>query len=70
MDNAATKGSTLVWVKVVAREFATSHTTDGMDKVVTVEIFEPILVRIVGVGTTVKVVRRRIFPTLLVTSIL
>ena len=41
-----------------------------MDEVPTEQILEPVLVRIVSVGTTVKVVGRRIFLTLLVMSIL
>ena len=64
------KGSTLVRVEVVAREFTMSHVTDGMDEVVTEQIFESVLVRVVGVGTTIEVVRRRIFTTLLITCIL
>ena len=47
-----------------------SHTTDGVDEVAAVKIFEPVLVWIVGVGATVKVYRRRVLTTLLITSIL
>ena len=35
-DDAATEGGTLVRIKVVTRELATGHTTDGVDKVATV----------------------------------
>ena len=48
----------------------TSHVTDRMDEVAAVKILEPVLVWVMGVGTTVEVVRRRVLPTLLVTSIL
>ena len=46
------------------------HLTDGMDKVVTVEIFETVLIRVVCIGTTVEVMGRGIFNPVLVTSIL
>ena len=69
-NDAPTKGSTLVGIEMVAAEFMTSHTTDRVDKVGPVQVFEPVLIRVVGVGTTIKVIRRRIFTTLLVTCIL
>ena len=69
-DNPPTKGGTLVRIKMVTREFATGHTTDGVDEVAAVEIFKPVLIRVMGVGTTVEVVRRRVFPSFLVTGVL
>ena len=69
-DNPATESGALVWVEMVAAKFATSHTADRVDKVGPIEIFEAVLVRIVCVGTAVKVIGRRILPTLLVTCIL
>ena len=65
-----TKCGTLVRVKMMMREFATSHATDGVDEVLTEQIFEPILIRVVSVGMAVEVVRRRVFTTLLITCIL
>ena len=44
--------------------------TDGMDEVAAVEVFEPVLVRIMGVRTTIEVVRGRVLTTFLVASIL
>ena len=41
-----------------------------MDKVPTVKVFKPVLIWVVGVGATVEIHRRRILPTLLVTSVL
>ena len=55
---------------MMTAQFATSHTTDRMDEVATEQILEPVLVRVMGIGATVKVVRRRVLPTLLVTCIL
>ena len=69
-DNAVTKGSALVRVQMVTTELATSHTANHVDKVGPVKILEPVLVRIVSIGTAVEIVRRRIFTTLLVTCIL
>ena len=69
-DDTATEGGTLVRVKVMTAEFATGHTTNRVDEVGTVQIFEPVLIRVVGVGTTIEVVGRRVLPTFLVTCIL
>ena len=69
-DNTATKGGALIRVEMIAGKLATSHPTNGVDEVATIQIFEPVLIRVMGVGTTVKVIRRRILPTLLVTSVL
>ena len=69
-DNTATESGTLVRIKVVLTEFATSHTTNRVDEVGAVEILKPILIRVVSVGPTVEVIGRRIFTTLLVTCIL
>ena len=54
----------------MSAKFVTSHTTNRMDEIVTIEILEPVLVWIMGVGAAIKVIRRRILPTLLITSVL
>ena len=41
-----------------------------MDEIATEQVFESVLVRVMGVGTTIEFVRRRILPTLLITSVL
>ena len=69
-DDSTTKRSMLVWIEMVTAEFTTSHLANRMNEVGAVKILETVLVGIVGVGTTVKVVSRRILPTLLITSIL
>ena len=69
-NDPPTKCGVLVGIKMVAAEFTTSHTTDRVDKVGPVQVFEPVLVRVVCVGTTVEIVRRRILPTFLITCIL
>ena len=60
----------MIGIKMMTAKLAASDPTNGMDEVGAVQIFKPVLVRIVGIGTTVKVVGRRILPTLLVTCIL
>ena len=67
---AAAEGSALVRVEVMAAKFATSHTANGVDEIGAEEILESVLIRIVGVGTAIELVRRRVFPTLFVTCIL
>ena len=54
----------------MTHQLAMCHLTDGMDEVVMVKIFEPILVQIVGIGATVEVMSRGVFNTVLITSIL
>ena len=41
-----------------------------MDEVPSVEIFKPILIRVVSVGATVEIMSRRVFNSILVTGIL
>ena len=55
---------------MVASEFATSDPTDRVDEIRPVQILEPVLIRVMGVRATVKVVSRRIFPALFISSIL
>ena len=69
-DHPATKGGTLIRIKMMMAKFATSDSTDRVDEIGTIEIFEPVLIRVVGVGTAIELVRRRILPTLFVTCIL
>ena len=64
------KCGALVGIKMVAAEFTTSHTTDRVDKVGPVQVFKPVLIWVMSIGTTVKVVGRRILSTLLVTCVL
>ena len=67
---AATEGGALIRIEMVTTEFTTSHPANGVDEVGPVKILKSVLVRIMGVGTTIEVVGRRIFTTLLITSIL
>ena len=69
-DDTATEGGMLVRVEVMTAEFVAGHTTNRVNEVGAVQIFEPILIRVVGVGTTIEVVGRRVLPTFLVTCIL
>ena len=67
---ATTEGGALIWIEVMAAKLTTSNAADGVDEVRAVQIFEPVLIGIMGVGTTVKVIGRRILPTFLVTCVL
>ena len=69
-DDTSTKGGALVRIKVVATEFTPSDPTYRVNEIGPVQIFEPVLIRVMGVRTTIKVVSRRIFPAFLVSSIL
>ena len=69
-DYSTTESGALVWIKMVTTELATSDPADRVNEVGPVEVFKPVLVRVVGVGATIEVVGRRILPTLLVTCIL
>ena len=64
------KGGALVRVKMVMSQLATSHSTNGMDKIYAVEIFESVLIRIMGVGPMVEVKRGRVLNPILIMSIL
>ena len=70
MNDSTTESRALIRVKVVASEFATGHTTDGMNEVVSIKVLEPVLIRVVGVGMAIEVHRRRVLLTLFVTSVL
>ena len=69
-NDASTKGGTLIRIEVVTTELAAGHTTNRMDKVRTVKVFEPVLIRVVGVGPMIEIIGRRVLPTLFVTCIL
>ena len=69
-NDTPTEGSALVWVEMMAAKFSTSNPTYGVDEVGAVQIFEPVLIRVMGVGAAVEVIGRRVLPTFLVTCIL
>ena len=64
------KSGALIWVQTMTRQFAMRHPTDGVDKVTTVEIFEPVLIWVMSIGATVELMSRRVFNTVLIMSIL
>ena len=70
MDDAVLEGSTLVWVQLVMRQLASGHPTQSVDEVPAIQVVEPILVWIVGVGLTIKVMSGRVLHPILITSIL
>ena len=65
-----TKGGVLIRVKVVVSQLAMSHLADRMDEIPTVQVFEPIFVRIVRIGSTIELMGRRVLNPLLIMSIL
>ena len=69
-DNPASESSALVGIEVMAAELTTGNPTNGVDEVGPVKVFKPVLIRVMGVGTTIKVIRRRVLSTFLVTCIL
>ena len=68
--NTTTESRALIRVEVMAAKFSTSNPTYGVDEVGAVQIFEPVLIRVMGVGAAVEVIGRRVLPTFLVTCIL
>ena len=60
----------LVGVKLMMCQLTASHLTDGMDEVSVIKVFKPILIRVMGVGPTMEIGRRRAFNPVLITSIL
>ena len=69
-DDAMMECSVLIRVKVMMGKLVMGHLTDGVDEVMTVEILEPVLVRIMSVGMVIEVHCRRISDAILVTSVL
>ena len=43
------------------------HPANRMDEVVVVKVFKPILIRVMGIGTTIEVVCRGVLNTVLIT---
>ena len=70
MDNTAMERGTLIGVKTVMSKFTASHPTDGVDEVRTIEILEPVLVWIMGIGLAIEIHCGRIFNPILIMSIL
>ena len=70
MNDTVMECGTLVQVEVMMSKFMAGHATDGVDEIVTVQVFKPVLVRVVGVQATVKVHRGRVLDPVLITSIL
>ena len=60
----------LIGIQTMMGKFTISHTTNGMDEIATVKVFEPILIQIMGVGPTIEVQSGRVFDPVLITSIL
>ena len=70
MNNAVTEGSTLVGIEMVTSQLTASYLANGVNEVPTIEIFEPVLIRVMGVGPTMKVGSGRVLDPVLITSIL
>ena len=55
MNYPLTESSALIGIKTMAGKLTMSYPANGMDKVTTVKVFKPVLIRIVCVRTTIKV---------------
>ena len=64
------EGSVLVWVQTMTSQLATHYPTNGMNEILTVEVFKTILVRIMHVGMPVELMGGRVFNPILIMSIL
>ena len=53
MDDPTTEHGALIGVQMMTSQFAVHHLTDRMDEVSLIEIFEPVLIWVMGIGTTV-----------------
>ena len=60
----------MIRIQLVTSQLTTGHPTDGVDEISVIEIFKPVLVRVMSIGLTVKVSGRRVLDPVLVTSIL
>ena len=70
MDDTATKRSALIRIEAVMSQLVAGHPADCVNEIMMVEIFKPILIWVMGVGTMIEIHRRRILHTVLITSIL
>ena len=70
MNNAMTECGVLVGIQTMMGQLAKRHPADRVDKVLTVQVLKPILIRVMSVGMMIEVMCRRVFDTVLVTSIL
>ena len=70
MNDTALKSSTLIRIKLMMRQLMPHHMAQSMDEVSMVQVVEPILIRVMGVGLTVEVMGRRVLNPILVMSIL
>ena len=69
-DNTTTESGMLIGIKMMTGQLATGHMTNRVNEITTVEVFKPILVQVMSVGTAVEVQHRQILLTVLVTSVL
>ena len=69
-NNTVTEGGTLIRIKTMVGQLAVSHPANGMYEISAIEIFETVLIRIMGVGLTVEVQRQGVLDPVLIMSIL
>ena len=60
----------LIRVKLVTSQLTMRHLADGMDEISSIEIFEPVLIWVMGVGLTMEVGSRRVLDPVFIMSIL
>ena len=69
-DDATMEHSVLIGVKMMMSQFAAYHPTNGVDEVLAIEIFKPVLIQVMGIRMMIKVVHQGVFNAVLVASIL
>ena len=70
MNDTATKGGALIWIETMMHQLATHHLANGMDKILMVEVFETVLVRIMDIGVAIELMSQGILGPIFITSIL
>ena len=64
------ESSVLVQIKTVTSKLVVGHPVNGVNEIPMIKIFKAILIRVMSIGTTIKVQSRRVFDSVLVASIL
>ena len=64
------KGGTLVGIKTMTCQLAAHYPADGVDEIPTVEVFEPVFIRIMGVGPMVELMSGGVLYPVFIMSIL
>ena len=69
-NDATTEGGALVGIEVVTGQLASGHLADSVNKITTVKVFKPVLIRVVGIRMMIEVHGQRVHDPVLVASVL